>query len=83
MHGLVSWCEALIHSARKLTQNLYIESFNGRFRDECLNDHWFLTWERARILIEFWWKDTIQIGCTVRWVISHPRVHDSHHQFVN
>ncbi|MEI6720062.1 MAG: integrase core domain-containing protein, partial [Betaproteobacteria bacterium] len=22
-------------------QNGYIESFNGKFRDECLNDHWF------------------------------------------
>ena len=25
----------------KPTQNAYIESFNGRFRDECLNEHWF------------------------------------------
>ena len=22
-------------------KNAYIESFNGRFRDECLNEHWF------------------------------------------
>ena len=26
----------------KPTQNAFIESFNGRFRDECLNQHWFL-----------------------------------------
>ena len=25
----------------KPTQNGFIESFNGRFRDECLNEHWF------------------------------------------
>jgi putative transposase len=25
----------------KPTQNAYIESFNGSFRDECLNEHWF------------------------------------------
>ena len=25
----------------KPNQNAYIESFNGRFRDECLNEHWF------------------------------------------
>jgi putative transposase len=25
----------------KPTQNAFIESFNGRFRDACLNDHWF------------------------------------------
>ena len=24
-----------------LNQNAYIESFNGRLRDECLNEHWF------------------------------------------
>jgi putative transposase len=41
----------------KPTQNAYIESFNGRFRDECLNDHWFLTLHEARVLIEAWRKD--------------------------
>ena len=25
----------------KPNQNAYVESFNGRFRDECLNEHWF------------------------------------------
>ena len=28
---------------RKPNENAYIESFNGKFRDECLNEHWFLT----------------------------------------
>jgi putative transposase len=41
----------------KPTQNAYIESFNGRFRDECLNDHWFLTLHEARVLIEAWRED--------------------------
>jgi putative transposase len=27
----------------KPVQNAFIESFNGKFRDECLNEHWFLT----------------------------------------
>jgi putative transposase len=35
-------------------QNAYIESFNGRFRDECLNEHWFLTMAHAREVIEKW-----------------------------
>ena len=35
-------------------QNAYIESFNGRFRDECLNEHWFLTMAHARRVIEGW-----------------------------
>ena len=36
----------------KPNQNAYIESFNGRFRDECLNEHWFTTLAHAQALIE-------------------------------
>ena len=35
-------------------ENAYIESFNRRFRDECLNEHWFLTMAHARRAIENW-----------------------------
>jgi putative transposase len=38
----------------KPVENAYIESFNGRFRDECLNEHWFMTMRHARSLIESW-----------------------------
>lgn len=38
----------------KPTQNCYIESFNGRLRDECLNLHWFLSLADARRTIEDW-----------------------------
>jgi putative transposase len=38
----------------KPMQNAYIESFNGRFREECLNEHWFLNIHEARLLIEDW-----------------------------
>ena len=41
----------------KPTQNAYIESFNGRFRDECLNDHWFTSLAEARIRISSWRRD--------------------------
>jgi putative transposase len=41
----------------KPVQNAYIESFNGKFRDECLNQHWFLNLEEARHEIELWRKD--------------------------
>ncbi len=37
-------------------QNGHIESFNGRFRDECLNANWFLTLADARAKIEAWRK---------------------------
>lgn len=36
------------------TDNPFIESFNGSFRDECLNTHWFLSLEDAREKIESW-----------------------------
>lgn len=41
----------------KPVQNCYIESFNGRLRDECLNQHWFLSLADARELIESWRVD--------------------------
>ncbi|MDM7573770.1 integrase core domain-containing protein, partial [Xanthomonas fragariae] len=36
----------------KPNQNAYVESFNGRLRDECLNEHWFPTLLHARTEIE-------------------------------
>jgi putative transposase len=38
----------------KPTDNPFIESFNGSFRDECLNSHWFLSLDDAREKIEQW-----------------------------
>lgn len=38
----------------KPSQNGYIESFNGKLRDECLNEHWFMNLDDARQLIEAW-----------------------------
>ena len=38
-------------------ENAFVESFNGGFRDECLNEHWFLSLTDARELIERWRRD--------------------------
>ncbi len=38
----------------KPVQNAFVESFNGKFRDECLNEHWFTTMADARRTIEDW-----------------------------
>ena len=46
----------LIEPGRPM-QNGYIESFNGKFRDECLNDHWFQTLHQARTTISAWRQD--------------------------
>jgi putative transposase len=41
----------------KPIENAYIESFNGKFRDECLNEHWFQSVAEAQQLIELWRHD--------------------------
>lgn len=41
----------------KPVQNAFIESFNGKMRDECLNEHWFGTLAEARQTIEAWRRD--------------------------
>ena len=41
----------------KPNQNAYVESFNGRLRDECLNEHWFFSLGQARQTIEAWRVD--------------------------
>jgi len=46
----------LIQPGRPM-QNGYIESFNGTFRDECLNEHWFTSLADARIEIARWRRD--------------------------
>jgi putative transposase len=34
--------------------NAFIERFNGKVRDACLNEHWFLTLPEAQLVIEAW-----------------------------
>lgn len=41
----------------KPTQNAFVESFNGRFRDECLNEEVFASLAEARSIIERWRRD--------------------------
>jgi len=41
----------------KPNQNAYIESFNGRLRDECLNEHWFVSLAHAKMTIEAWRRE--------------------------
>jgi putative transposase len=41
----------------KPIENAYIESFNGKFRDECLNEHWFVSLADAQAQIEAWRVD--------------------------
>ena len=45
----------------KPVQNAVMESFNGRLRDECLNQHWFLDLADARRIVEDWRIDYNQV----------------------
>nr|WP_269744767.1 transposase [Leptospira kirschneri] len=38
----------------KPTENAFIESFNGKMRNECLNENWFKNIEETRCLVEVW-----------------------------
>lgn len=51
----------------KPTDTAYIESFNGRFREECLNANWFLSLEDARDKIEAWRRTIMKFVPIVRW----------------
>lgn len=63
----------------KPVQNAFIESFNGSFRDECLNLHWFQSLADAKRVIESWREDYNTVrphssleGCTPRaWADQH------------
>jgi len=50
----------------KPQQNAFIESFNGKFRDECLNEHWFLSLAEAR-----------SITAQYRWTYNNDRPHSA------
>ena len=41
----------------KPIENAFVESFNGKFRDECLNEHWFVSLADAKETIAAWWVD--------------------------
>lgn len=60
--ALDAWAHArgvALHFSRpgKPTDNCFIESFNGSFRDECLNENWFVSIGDARRRIENWRND--------------------------
>jgi putative transposase len=61
-HAMLTWAHERGVTLRliapgKPTQNAYIESFNGRLRDECLNEHWFTSLAHAQAIIETWRRE--------------------------
>jgi putative transposase len=58
-HAVLGWVEATgiewhYIAPGKPVQNAFVESFNGRLRDECLNEHAFRSLHEARSLVEAW-----------------------------
>lgn len=61
-HAMLTWAhlrgvKLFLIEPGKPNQNAYIESFNGRFRDECLNEHWFTSLMHAKVVIEAWRRE--------------------------
>jgi hypothetical protein len=56
----------------KPQQNGFVGSFNGRLRDECLNEHLFPSLAAARRIIEAWRTDTTPCVRTAALAGSHP-----------
>nr|WP_246433931.1 IS3 family transposase [Spirochaeta isovalerica] len=59
---LDQWCyengiKLVFSRPGKPTDNCHIESFNGTFRNECLNSHYFLSLKDAREKIIDWWEE--------------------------
>lgn len=54
MRNLQPWAATELHPPDKPPQNAHIKSFNGKFQDKCLNEHWFISMRHARQVIEEW-----------------------------
>jgi putative transposase len=57
----------------KPNENAYIESFNGKFRDECLNEHWFIRWLKPVESSNSGGSNTTRNVHTAQSEISHRR----------
>jgi hypothetical protein len=64
--GCAKLCERI---TGKPNENAYIGSFNGKFRDECLNEHWFITMAQSRRIIEAWRVESTPSALTARSAI--------------
>jgi putative transposase len=49
--------ELRLIEAGKPMQNGFVESFNGKFRDECLKEHWFRSLAEVRAIVAGWRTD--------------------------
>lgn len=60
------------------TDNAHVESFNGTFREECLNAHWFTTLREAKEIIEAWrreYNESRPHRALGEWAPKEPKTH--------
>ena len=64
---------ARLQQTGKAPDNAVIESFNGRLHDECLNQHWLLSLDEARVVTEAWREDYNPAVRMVLWATGRHR----------
>jgi transposase InsO family protein len=75
--ALVTWAQERGGQLRRIqpgkpNQNAYVESFNGRLCDACLNENWFTHQLHARTVIEIWRGDTTTSDQRRHWADWRP-----------
>lgn len=55
--GSSTRCCTVLNESGKPNQNAYIDSFNGNFRDECLNEYWFISIHHVKVVIKAWRRE--------------------------
>lgn len=86
--AILEWLEeARIETALidpgKPWQNGMDESFNGRFRDECLNLEWFRSRREAKVIIETWRQHYNAVRPHSSLDYRTPLEFKQHHEFIN
>lgn len=75
--AILKWCQEThvewhYIAPGKPMQNGFVESFNGSFRDECLNETLFSSLAQARAAITHGRRITTGTDRTLHWATSHP-----------
>ena len=83
--AFMAWAQSkgvrhILHQPGKPTQNSYIESFNGKFRDEFLNENWFQNLKQARVEIARWRTDYNEVRPHSSWARMPPAKFAARHR---
>lgn len=74
--GLLNYVGQDFSRPGKPTDNALVETFNSRSRQECLNEHWFLSLRTQKRKLEHGEQITIQIDHIVTWLQITKRIYE-------